>query len=111
MKKELALAIVEEWKKDTKVCDVPGLIDYFQAQGKFAPGNIRVKVFVGTGNRLASSALWDNQFNRAAGLLMKHGLKDKSTIAVPSKGDGSYIGSRRLSGSVNNPKSDWKYVK
>jgi hypothetical protein len=42
---------------------------------------------------------------------MKHGLKDKSTMAVPSRGDGSYIGSRRLSGDVKNPGSDWKYVK
>jgi len=111
MKKELALAIVEEWKKDTKVCDVPGLIDYFQAQKKFAPGNIRVKVFVGTGNRLASSALWDNQFNRAAGLLMKHGLKDKSTLTIPPKANATYITSRRLSGNLRTPKSDWKYVK
>ncbi len=111
MKKELALAIIEEWKKDTKVSDVPGLIDYFQAQGKFAPSKIRVKVFVGTGNRLASAALWDEKFNLAANLLIKHGLKDKSTIDRPPQGDGSYMGSGRLSGDIRNPKSDWKYVK
>ena len=111
MKKDLALAIVDGWQKDTKVSDVPGLIDYYLAQKKYVPGYVRVKVWVGTHNRLASAALWDGHFNRAAGLLMKHGLKDKSTMAVPSRGDGSYIGSRRLSGDVKNPGSDWKYVK
>lgn len=111
MKKDLALAIVEEWKKDAKIIEVPGLIDYFRAQGQFVPGNIRVKVLVGARNRLASAALWDGQCNRAAGLLMKHGLKDKSTIALPPKNKASYIASPRLSGNLRTPKSDWKYVK
>ena len=66
---------------------------------------------VGTYNRLASAALWDGHFNRAVGLLMKHGLKDKSSIARPPKLNGTYMGSRRLSGDTRNPGSDWKYVK
>lgn len=110
MTKDLAIAIVAAWKRDGVVCDVPGLIDSFNAQGKYAPALIRLQVFVGSGNRLASSALWDGKFNLAVALLMKHDLKDRSTIArgKPVK---TTMGSRRLSGDVRNPKSDWKYVK
>jgi hypothetical protein len=111
VKKDVALAIVDGWKKDMKVVDVPELIDYLRAQGKFMPSKSRIKICIGTYNRLASAALWDSQFNRAVSLLMKHGLKDKSTITRPPKRNTTYITSRRLSGDVSNPKSDWKYVK
>jgi hypothetical protein len=111
VKKDLALAIVDCWKKNSTVGDVPGLAAYMNEQGKFAPIKIRLQVLIGTYNRLASAALWDGQYNRAAGLLMKHCLKDKSTVVRPTKANDTHITSRRLSGDVRNPKSDWKYVK
>lgn len=111
MKKDLALAIVDCWKKNSTVGDVPSLAAYMNEQGMFAPIKTRLQVLIGTYNRLASAALWDGQYNRAAGLLMKHGLKDKSTIALPPKNKASYIVSPRLSGNLRTPKSDWKYVK
>ncbi len=111
MKKDLALTLVDHWKKNSKLIEVPGLAAYMKAQGSYFPPNIPTKIWIGTYNRLASAALWDGHFNRAVGLLMKHGLKDKSSIARPPKLNGTYMGSRRLSGDTRNPGSDWKYVK
>ena len=110
MKKDLALAIIDSWKRDCKVMEVPELKSYMDEKNKFVPYKLTIRVMVGNFNRLASSALWDGHFNRAAGLLMKHGLKDKSQVRRPDPVE-SYIGSSRLSGDVRNPKSDWKYVK
>lgn len=111
MKKDLALAVVDYWKQNSTVGEVPGLVDYMNEQGRFAPIKIRLQVLIGTYNRLASAALWDGQFNRAASLLIKHGLKDKSTTVKPPKPNDTHITSRRLSGDVRNPGSDWRYVK
>lgn len=110
MKKETALAIVDAWKRNCKVMEVPELRDYMDETKKFVPFKMNIRVMIGEYNRLASSALWDGHFNRAAGLLIKHGLKDKFKVKRPESVE-SYILSGRLSGDFRNPKSDWKYVK
>lgn len=107
----LARAVVRGWREDKRVGDIPELISYAYEQRHFLPAGVRLQVIVGTRNRLASSALWDGQWERAVMLLVKHGLVDKSTIAVPPKKNASYISPPRLSGNVRNPKSDWKIVK
>lgn len=108
---KLARAVVRGWREDRRVKDVPELISYAYAQRHFLPADVRLQVIVGTRNRLASSALWDGDYERAVMLLVKHGLQDKSTVAKPPKKNASYIASSRLSGNLRNPKSDWKVVK
>jgi hypothetical protein len=110
VKKEIALVIVEAWKKNSKVMEVQELKDYFAEKNQFVPYKASIKVMVSERNRLASSALWDGHFNRAVVLLMKHGLKDSSQVRKPELNE-TYIVSNRLSGDIRNPKSDWKYVK
>jgi hypothetical protein len=110
MKKETALAIVDAWKRNCKVMEVPELRNYMDETKKFVPFKMNIRVMISEYNRLASSALWDGHFNRAAGLLMKHGLKDSSQVRKPELNE-TYIVSNRLSGDIRNPKSDWKYVK
>ena len=107
----LARAVVRAWREDKRVGEIPELISYAYEQRHFLPAGMRLQVIVGTRNRLASSALWDGQWERAVMLLVRHGLLDKSTIAVPPKKNASYISSPRLSGNVRNSKSDWKIVK
>lgn len=108
---KLARAVVRGWREDRRVRDIPELISYAYEQRHFLPADVRLQVIVGDRNRLASSALWDGNYERAVLLLVKHGLRDRSTIAKPPKKNASYIASSRLSGNLRNPKSDWKVVK
>ena len=62
MKKDLALTLVDHWKKNSKLIEVPGLAAYMKAQGSYFPPNIPTKIWIGTYNRLASAALWDGHF-------------------------------------------------
>ena len=110
MKKDIALAIVDGWQKDTKVFVIRPLVEYLTEVNRYIPFTERIRAVVGEHNRLASDAFWDGKFNLGAAMLMKYGFEKRRATTRPKRREAS-MGSPRLSGDFRNPKSDWKYVK
>lgn len=72
-----AKEFVKAWKADALWGAVQHVFD--ESQKLFFPFGYRVRVLLGSGNKLANNALWQNKDKTALLALMKYGLEQNTT--------------------------------
>jgi hypothetical protein len=110
MNEELAKEIVNRWKTNDPITDVPGLCDYLTEHRIYIPFTQHVQRFLATTNKAASDAMWDDKPVSALKALLRYGVNERLRVFKPKPAP-NYLNTGRETGKLSQPKHDWKYVK